>query len=81
MRVYTVLAIYDGVPAHVEVFGDPELARRRGLELAEEFELLQEPPDWHDYDEWNSEAGSTRFWQHHWYDNQRDVVVAKREVH
>ena len=81
MPVYAVLGVYDGVPTGVEVFADRESARARGFELAREFDLFEMPPDWQPvYGEWNPERGSGRFWQHHWYDNQRDVVVAECDV-
>jgi hypothetical protein len=81
MKVYAVVELYDGVPQDVAVYADAELARERALETAREFDLLDVPPDWHvSYGLWNAHAGSSRYWRHHWYDDQRDVVVAEREL-
>lgn len=79
MKVYTVLGVFDGVPSEVEVFASLPSARARGFELAAEYELLERPSQELE-SHWNPEEGSTRFWRHHWFDDQRDVVVAEAEV-
>lgn len=81
MKVYTVLAIFGGVPTTVESFSDPGSAQRRGLELADECGLLAQPQDWEKEDgKWDTELGSRRVWQHHWYSHEHDVLVAECDV-
>ncbi len=76
MKVYSVLAIFGGVPTIVESFRDRYAARRRALELATEYELLSKPMDWQKSEgRWDARQGSRRFWEHHWYSDEHDVVV------
>ena len=81
MKVYAVFGIYGGIPTDMEVFVDREAARRRGRELAKEYDVLEAPWDWTaDDGRWTPEAGATRSWMHHWYNDERDVVVATCEL-
>lgn len=81
MKVYAVLAIYQGVPDTIEAYIDYEPARRRALELASEVDLLSKPPDWGQADgEWDPQGGCSRTWPHHWWNDEHDVVVAECDV-
>jgi len=81
MKVFVVLEMQGGVPTEVTTYDDAQAARKRGLELAESLEILVKPWDWPDSNgEWHPEVGATRSWQHHWYSDEHDVVVAECEV-
>jgi hypothetical protein len=81
MKVYTVVEVLGGVTQNVEAFAKYGTAKAIGLKLAEELDLLASPPDWQTTDGiWYAEKGSTRYWRHHWYDDERDVVVAECSV-
>ena len=81
MKVYVVFGVYNGVPSDVEVYVDRESARRRGQELARDYELLEPPWDWGPEDgHWAPEVGAAWSWTHHWYNDERDVVVASCEL-
>lgn len=81
VKVYTVLAVYQGVPDTIETFTGIGAARRRGRELARQFDILRRPPDWGRVEgNWNPQRGSTRRWEHHWYNDENDVVVAECDL-
>jgi len=81
MELFVVLGIDGGIPYDVEVFGDHASARRRGQELAANYGLLDAPLDWDkEVAPWDPRLGSQREWNHHWYSDTRDVVVARRDV-
>jgi hypothetical protein len=81
MKVYTVLAIYQGVPDTIETYTEIGLARTRGRELASQLDIMSRPPGWERSEgRWNPQRGSTRAWRHHWYNDEHDVVVAECDL-
>ena len=81
MKVYTVLAIYQGIPDTIETYTEVGPARKRGRELASQLDVLSRPFDWGRAEgRWNPQRGSTRSWQHHWYNDEHDVVVAECDL-
>jgi hypothetical protein len=81
MQVFTVVEVWGGVTQGIEAFAEYGTAKAGALELARELDLLNQPPDWQLRDgAWDPERGSTRYWKHHWYDDERDVVVAECAV-
>ena len=78
MRVFVILGIFQGIPSETYCFLDREAARRRAHELAEEYGILARPWDWDAEDgRWNPQQGSHREWEHHWYDEESDIIVAE----
>ena len=81
MKVYVVFGVYDGVPTDLRVFSDRLAAERYGRELAQGYDVLEKPWDWGPEDgAWVPTEGATRYWLHHWYNDERDVVVEECQV-
>ena len=81
MTVFVVVGVCQGIPSEVETFTRARAARRRGYELASQFELTRRPWDWSKEDgRWSPKRGSTRWWEHHWYNDESDVFVAECEL-
>ncbi len=81
MTLFVVVGVYQGVPSEVRTFRSAKAAHRRGYELASEFNLIRRPWDWSKEDgRWNPKRGCARFWEHHWYNDESDVFVARCEL-
>ncbi len=81
MSVFVVYGAYQGVPTEIRTFRTPKEAREAALRLAAEYGILSKPDDWDSKDgRWNRRIGSQREWQHHWYDEVTDVIVAECEI-
>lgn len=81
MTVFVVVGVYQGVPSEVRTFTTARVAHRSGYELASQFDLLREPCGWSKQDgRWRPERGVRRGWEHHWYNDESDVFVARCDV-
>jgi hypothetical protein len=81
MTVFVVVAVYQGVPGEVRTLTSAKAAHRRGYQLASQFNLVRRPWDWCKEDgRWSPKRGSTRFWEHHWYNDESDVFVARCDL-
>jgi len=81
VTVFVVVGVYQGVPSEVRTFTSAEAARRHGYDLASRLDLSRRPWDWSKEDgRWSPRRGSTRSWEHHWYNEESDVFVAQCEL-
>lgn len=81
MTVFVVVGVYQGVPSEVRTFTTAQAAHRSGYELASQFDLLRQPSDWSERDgRWRPKRGARRGWEHHWYNDESDVFVARCDV-
>ena len=81
MTVFVVVGVFQGIPSEVRTFADAKAAHRCGYELATELNLTRRPWDWSNDDgRWSPKRGATRSWQHHWYNDESDVFVARCEL-
>jgi hypothetical protein len=81
MTVFVVVGVYQGVPSEVRTLTTARDAHRCGYELASQFDLLRQPCDWSRQDgPWRPKRGARRGWEHHWYNDESDVFVARCDL-
>jgi len=81
MELFVVVGICQGVPSEVQAFTSEVSARQQGYELASQLNLLRRPWGWTKEDgRWNPKRGSSRCWEHHWYNDESDVVVTRCDL-